>query len=146
MSGESWFWAALLCATGVDQNHQLWPFDCALGQSSNNCWGDNRRLHASLIHEAPQRAFTTPSHELMAHRILRIARLKHLEGIGKGIFFQRRRSNKKTDSLFEFSGKYASSVLRQRHDHTTDIESVNSSLTQWAVGPYLASSRVFNRR
>jgi hypothetical protein len=78
--GDLWFWAAVLMAAGIDENHSLWPFRCALAHSANNGWGDNERLHARLIREAPQRALATPRLELMAHPILRIARLKYKEG------------------------------------------------------------------
>jgi hypothetical protein len=77
--GLFWFWAALLAVAGIDENHQLWAFRCALGESSNNCWSDKDRLHVRLIREAPQRALRTPRVELMAHPILRIARLKYRE-------------------------------------------------------------------
>jgi hypothetical protein len=48
-------------------------------ESSQNSWNDDQRLHARLIREAPQRAPKTPRIELMAHPILRIARLKYRE-------------------------------------------------------------------
>jgi hypothetical protein len=78
--GEVWFSVAILLAAEIDHNHALWPFRCALAQSSSNRWGDNQRLHARLIRESPQRALTTARAELMAHPILRIARLKYAEG------------------------------------------------------------------
>src|SRR5207248_7299325 len=43
-------------------------------------WGDGERLHIRLIREAPRRAPVTRRAELMAHPILRIARLKYREG------------------------------------------------------------------
>ncbi len=78
--GEVWFWVAVLLEAGIDENHRLWPFRCALAQSSSNGWWDDDRLHARLIREAPQRVSTTPRLELMAHPILRLARLKYREG------------------------------------------------------------------
>jgi hypothetical protein len=78
-AGELWFWAAVVSAASIDENHQLWAFRCALARSSNNGWGDEGRLHTRLIREAPQRALRTARAELMAHPILRIARLKYRE-------------------------------------------------------------------
>jgi hypothetical protein len=78
--GLFWFWAALLAVAGIDENHQLWAFRCALGESSNSCWSDKDRLHVRLIREAPKRASNEARAELMAHPILRIARLKYREG------------------------------------------------------------------
>ncbi len=78
--GEVWFWVAVLLAAGIDETDGLWPFRSALAQSSSNGWRDNDRLHTRLIREAPQRALTAPRVELMAHPILRIARLKYREG------------------------------------------------------------------
>jgi hypothetical protein len=79
--GEVWFWAAILLASGIEENHPLWRFRCALSDASANGWRDDgHRLHARLIREAAQRASTTPRIELMAHPILRIARLKYAEG------------------------------------------------------------------
>jgi hypothetical protein len=77
---ELWFWAAVVSAASIDENHQLWAFRCALARSSNNGWRDEGRLHARLIREAPQRALRTARAELMAHPILRIARLKYRDG------------------------------------------------------------------
>jgi len=78
--GSPWFWAAILAVAGIDENHQLWTFCCALADSSNHSWGDNDRLHALLIREAPKRASKVSRTQLMAHPILRIARLKYREG------------------------------------------------------------------
>jgi hypothetical protein len=78
--GEVWFWVAVLLAAGIEENHRLWAFRCAIAQSSNSGWSDNDRLHARLIREAPQKASMTPPAQLMAHPILRIARLKYREG------------------------------------------------------------------
>jgi hypothetical protein len=78
--GAVWFWAAVFVAAGIDENNRLWHFRYALAESSQNGWGDSHRLHTRLIREAPHRAFTTPRLELMAHPILRIARLKYREG------------------------------------------------------------------
>jgi hypothetical protein len=78
-SGSVWFWAALLSAAGVPEDHALWEFRCALASSSSSAW-DDRRLHTRLIREAPVRAEITPRIDLMDHPILRIARLKYVEG------------------------------------------------------------------
>lgn len=78
-SGSTWFWAALLSATGVSEDHSLWGFRRALSSSSANGWDDQGRLHTRLIRQAPLRAETTPRIELMDHPILRIARLKYAE-------------------------------------------------------------------
>jgi len=77
--GEFWFWAAITCAVGVDEKHPGWSFRCELAKCSANSWGDDR-LHVRLIREAPRRAQVMPRSELMAHPILRIARLKYREG------------------------------------------------------------------
>jgi hypothetical protein len=77
--GEVWFWVAVLLAAGIDEKQPLWPFRCALAQAASNGWEDHHRLHARLIREAPQRVLTTPRAEVMAHPILRIARLKYRE-------------------------------------------------------------------
>jgi len=77
--GDVWFWMAILCVAGIDEHHGLWPFRCALAQSSSNGWGDLHRLHARLIRESPQRALKSPRAQLMAHPILRLARLKYRE-------------------------------------------------------------------
>src|ERR1700680_1765349 len=34
LSGDSWFWAAILCAASIDENHRLWRFRCAVSHSS----------------------------------------------------------------------------------------------------------------
>ena len=79
-SGSGWFWAALLSAAGVPEDHALWEFRCALSSSSSDGWHDQGRLHTRLIREAPRRAEITPRIELMDHPILRLARLKYAEG------------------------------------------------------------------
>ena len=77
--GEFWFWAAITCAVGIDEKHLGWSFRCELAKCSANGWGDDR-LHVRLIREAPRQATVTPRDQLMAHPILRIARLKYREG------------------------------------------------------------------
>jgi hypothetical protein len=52
----------------------------AIAASAATDWRDGERLYIRLIREAPQRALTTPRFELMAHPILRIARLKYGDG------------------------------------------------------------------
>jgi hypothetical protein len=77
--GEVWFSVAVLLVAGIDENDRLWPFRCAVARSSSDGWGDGHRLYARLFREAPQRALKAPRAELMAHPILRIARLKYHE-------------------------------------------------------------------
>ncbi len=69
----------MTCAVGIDEDHPGWSFRCDLAECSANSWGDNR-LHTRLIREAPRRATATPRDQVMAHPILRIARLKHQDG------------------------------------------------------------------
>ena len=78
-SGIAWFWAALLSAAGISEDHSLWGFRCAVASASAAGWHDNGRLHTRLIREAPRWAKITPRIELMGHPILRIARLKYAE-------------------------------------------------------------------
>ena len=78
-NGSGWFWAALLAATGVPEDHRLWNFRCALAQSSSTRW-DDPRLHIRLIREAPQKAESTAKIELMDHPLMRMARLKYVKG------------------------------------------------------------------
>jgi hypothetical protein len=80
LSGDSWCWAAILCAAGIEENHPLWRFRRALSDSSADGWRDGGHLHLRLIREAPRRARITPRVDLMAHPILRIARVKYREG------------------------------------------------------------------
>jgi hypothetical protein len=75
--GDQWFWAAILCGAGIEKDHPLWRFRCDLSNSSTNGWRDNGRLNLRLIREAPRRAQVTPRIELMAHPMLRLARLKY---------------------------------------------------------------------
>jgi hypothetical protein len=77
--GEFWFWAAIMCAVGIDEKHPGCSFRCELAKCSANGWGDDR-LHVRLIREAPRHATVTPRDQLMAHPILRLARLKYREG------------------------------------------------------------------
>ena len=77
--GRGWFQAALLCAGRVSENERLWEFRCALSSASAKGWEDSR-LHTRLIREAPVRAQITPRMELMDHPIIRLARLKYIEG------------------------------------------------------------------
>jgi hypothetical protein len=76
-AGELWFWAGITCVAGIDENHPGWEFRCDLAASSSNGWRDNGRLNLRLIREAPRNAEVTPRSELMAHPILRMARLKY---------------------------------------------------------------------
>ncbi len=78
-AGSGWFWAALLAAAGVPEDHRLWNFRCALAQSSSTRW-DDPRLHIRLIREAPQKAESTAKIELMDHPLIRMARLKYVKG------------------------------------------------------------------
>jgi hypothetical protein len=77
-NSDIWFWAAIRAAAGIDEKHAAWSFRRGLATASANGWNDGR-LHAKLIREAPRRAATTPRDQLLAHPILRIARLKYRE-------------------------------------------------------------------
>lgn len=79
-AGEAWFWAAITCVAGIDENHPGWEFRCDLAAASLNGWRDDGWLNLRLIREAPRRAEITPRAELMAHPLLRLARLKYPEG------------------------------------------------------------------
>ncbi len=80
LAGELWFWAAIYLAAATHETDGYLSFHQAIGKSATTDWGDGERLHIRLIREAPQRALRTPRLELMAHPILRIARLKYREG------------------------------------------------------------------
>ena len=80
LTGELWFWAAIYLAVGTHETDGYLSFHGAIAKSAANDWGDGERLHIRLIREAPYRAQVTPRDELMAHPILRIARLKYREG------------------------------------------------------------------
>jgi len=115
--GELWFREAILLAAGIDENHRLWAFRCALTRSSNNGWSDKDRLHACLIREAPQRALKTPRAELMAHPVLRIARLKYRE-----------RSIEQTQVLRFLNARCIREGFESEEDHfLSDL-----TLAQWA--------------
>ena len=77
--GDVWFYAAILCATQVDENHGLSWFRRGLAELSEDRWNDDR-LHTRLIREAPLRATMASRAEVQAHPLLRIARLKYQEG------------------------------------------------------------------
>src|SRR4029077_6688687 len=80
LAGELWFWAAIYLATGTHETDGYLSFHRAIAKSAATDWGDAERLHIRLIREAPQNAQITPRDELMAHPILRIARLKYRDG------------------------------------------------------------------
>jgi hypothetical protein len=80
LAGELWFWAAIFLATETHETDGYLSFHKAIAKSAATDWGDSGPLHIRLIRDAPQRALTTPRLELMAHPILRIARLKYREG------------------------------------------------------------------
>lgn len=77
LAGELWFHAAIHLAVGISERER---FYCAVAKSAAIGWGDRERLHIRLIREAPRNAQATPRNELMAHPILRIARLKYRDG------------------------------------------------------------------
>ena len=79
LAGELWFWAAIYLAVGNHEVDGYLSFHEAISKSAEIDWFDGERLHIRLIRDAPQRALTTPRLELMAHPILRIARLKYRE-------------------------------------------------------------------
>jgi hypothetical protein len=80
LAGELWFWAAIYLATGTHETDGYLSFHRAIAESAAMDWDDGERLHIRLIREAPRFAQVTPRDELMAHPILRIARLKYREG------------------------------------------------------------------
>ena len=80
LAGELWFWAAIYLAVGTHETDGYLSFHKAIAKSAASDWGDSERLHFCLIREAPRHAQVTPGVELMAHPILRIARLKYHEG------------------------------------------------------------------
>jgi hypothetical protein len=117
LSGDSWFWAAILCASAIEENHPLWCFRCALSDSSANGWRDGGHLHIRLIREAPRRASITPRAELMAHPIFRIARLKYREG-----------SVEQTQVLRFLNAQ----CIKQRFESEEDYFGSDLTLAQWA--------------
>jgi hypothetical protein len=80
IAGELWFWAAVYLAVGTHQTDGYSSFQKAIAKSAAAAWSDGERLHIRLIRDAPQRASQTPLIQLMAHPILRLARLKYREG------------------------------------------------------------------
>ena len=80
LAGELWFWAAIYLAVGTHETDRYLPFHRAIAESAARDWDDSERLHIRLIREAPRHAQVTPRVEVMAHPILRIARLKYREG------------------------------------------------------------------
>ncbi|MFZ3374267.1 MAG: hypothetical protein WA183_01800 [Chthoniobacterales bacterium] len=79
LAGQVWFRAAILLANTPDSDW-LSTFHCAIRKSAAANWNDSDRLHIRLIRQAPLRAPKTSQMDLMAHPILRIARLKYREG------------------------------------------------------------------
>jgi hypothetical protein len=80
LAGELWFWAGIYLAVGTHETDGYLSFHKAIAKSAASDWGDGERLHIRLIRESPQVALRTPRIEVMAHPILRIARLKYREG------------------------------------------------------------------
>jgi len=115
--GEVWFCVAVLLVARVDEAHALWPFRCALAQSSCNGWRDRHRLHARLIREAPQRALDTPRIQSMAHPMLRLARLKYHEA-----------SIEQTQVLRFLNAQ----CIKQRFESEEDCFGSDLTLAQWA--------------
>lgn len=76
---EVWFWAALTLAAEVSTAHPLARLRERVKAAASGHWED-RRLHTELIRRAPREAATTPNAELMAHPLLRMARLKYRPG------------------------------------------------------------------
>jgi hypothetical protein len=79
LAGELWFWAAIHLAVGNHESDGYLSFHQAIEKSAANDWNDGDRLHIRLIRGAPQRASQTLLVQLMAHPILRLARLKYRE-------------------------------------------------------------------
>ena len=109
--GRGWFLAALLCAGRVSENERLWDFRCALSSASSKGWEDPR-LHARLIRQAPLRARLTPKMELMDHPIIRIARLKYVEGSIEQLLVDRFLNQQCIREGFESEENHFSSDLR----------------------------------
>jgi hypothetical protein len=80
LAGELWFWAAIYLAVGTHETDGYLSFHGAIAKSAASDWGDRERLHIRLIREAPYRAPITSRMDLMAHPLLRLARLKYTEG------------------------------------------------------------------
>jgi hypothetical protein len=80
LAGELWFWAAIYLAVETHDADGYMSFHQAIAKSAAADWSDSDRLHIRLIRDAPRRALKTPPAQLMAHPILRIARLKYREG------------------------------------------------------------------
>jgi hypothetical protein len=80
LAGELWFWAAIYLAVGDHEADGYLSFHRAIAKSAATDWTDAERLHIRLIREAPRRPQVMPRIQLMAHPILRIARLKYREG------------------------------------------------------------------
>jgi hypothetical protein len=80
LAGELWFWAAIYLAVGTHETDGYLSFHRAIAKSAASDWGDGERLHIRLIREAPYRAPITSRMDLMAHPLLRLARLKYSDG------------------------------------------------------------------
>jgi hypothetical protein len=80
VAGELWFWAAIYLAVATHETDGYPSFHEAISKSALADWNDGDRLHIRLIREAPHRAASTSRMDLMAHPLLRLARLKYREG------------------------------------------------------------------
>lgn len=80
LAGELWFWAAVALSVGTHDNDGYGSFQRAIIDSAAANWHDGNRLHIRLIREAPLRAPVSAGAELMAHPLIRLARIKYREG------------------------------------------------------------------
>jgi hypothetical protein len=79
VAGELWFWGAIYLAVESHETDGYLSFHEAISKSAATDWSDDERLHIRLIREAPHRAASTSRMDLMAHPLLRLARLKYRE-------------------------------------------------------------------
>ena len=117
LAGELWFWAAIYLAAGTHETDGYSSFHEAIAKSVATDWGDGDRLHIRLIREAPQHARFTPRAQLMAHPILRLARLKYREG-----------SVEQTQALRFLNAR----CIKQRFESEEDYFGSDLTLAEWA--------------
>jgi hypothetical protein len=80
VAGELWFWGAIYLAAASHETDGYLSFHEAISKSAAIDWFDGERLHIRLIREAPHSAPSTSRMDLLAHPLLRLARLKYREG------------------------------------------------------------------
>ena len=117
LAGELWFWAAIYLAVATHETDGYLSFHQAIEKSAANDWNDGDRLHIRLIREAPQQASQTPFVQLMAHPILRLARLKYSEG------------SVEQKQVLRFLN---AQCIKQRFESEEDYFGSDLTLAQWA--------------